>query len=162
MKELFYTDGDDGKKSNSKTTQLIVIVGNHDVGFHYDMNEKKIQRFNNSFDGQQFVHLYQPKERNDLNFVIVNSMAIENDGCQFCNKAQRQLKLVNRTLNREKKLSNRVYSRPILFTHFPLYRQSDSLCPKDVDSESIVHDIDQFDIFKPKYDCLSKEATQQV
>jgi ethanolamine phosphate phosphodiesterase len=130
--------------------------------FVYIIKEKKIERFNKSFNGQQFVYLYQPKERNDLNFVIVNSMAMENDGCQFCNKAQRQLKLVNRTLNRDKKLSDRVYSRPILFTHFPLYRQSDSLCPKDIDSESVVHEKDHFDIFKPKYDCLSKEATQQV
>ena len=82
VKELFYTDDDHDKKPDSKTTKLIVIVGNHDIGFHYDMKEKKIQRFNNSFNGQQFVHLYQPKERNDLNFVIVNSMAMENDGCQ--------------------------------------------------------------------------------
>ena len=130
--------------------------------FIYIIKEKKIERFNKSFNGQQFVYLYQHKERNDLSFVIVNSMAMENDGCQFCNKAQRQLKLVNLTLNREKKLTDRVYSRPILFTHFPLYRQSDSMCPKDIDSESIVPEKDHFDIFKPKYDCLSKEATQQV
>ena len=161
MKEIFYTSDSHDKNAQSQT-QLVVIVGNHDVGFHYDMRDKKIQRFNNSFNGQQFIHLYQPKERNDLNFVIVNSMALENDGCEFCNKAQRQLSLINRTLSRERKLKDRVYSRPILFSHFPLFRQSDALCPKDIDSESNVHERDKFDIFKPKYDCLSKEATQQV
>jgi len=33
--ELFYTDD---------KTKLLVVVGNHDVGFHYDMIERKIER----------------------------------------------------------------------------------------------------------------------
>jgi metallophosphoesterase superfamily enzyme len=36
VKELFYTD-DNREKTDGKKTELIVIVGNHDVGFHYDM-----------------------------------------------------------------------------------------------------------------------------
>lgn len=68
------------------------------MGFHYDMINRKVERFNKSFNGQ-FVNLYQPKERNDVNFLTVNSMALENDRCKFCQAAQRQLKSINKTLN---------------------------------------------------------------
>ena len=35
VKEVFYTD--ENREKTGKKTELIVIVGNHDVGFHYDM-----------------------------------------------------------------------------------------------------------------------------
>lgn len=48
--------------------------------------------------------------------------------------------------------------RPILLQHFPMYRKSDKVCnepdeaPKEIKNE----------IFREKWDCLSKEATIQV
>ena len=159
-------------------TKLIVVAGNHDVGFHYDMIERKIDRFNRSFQGQ-LVQLYQPEERNDVNFLVVNSMALQNDECKFCKKAQKQLKHLNKTLQCLKyktdsnysqlnkyckfrqnstHLHKRNYSRPIVFTHFPLYRKSDQICPQDVDSEAIVQKVE----FKQNFDCLSKDSTEQA
>lgn len=168
MKELFYTgDGIDALGN------LIMVVGNHDVGFHYDMGEHKLERFNRSF-GTRYLTLHAAA---DALFVSVNSMAMENDGCRLCVQAQRELKRINSTLeclkkrdasslvenNKEcKKLlgQNRAYSKPILFTHFPLFRKSDSICPREVDSEFST--IGRNPEFRPRFDSLSLESTQQV
>ncbi len=95
-------------------------------------------------------------------------MTLENDNCNFCKRTQKQLKEINTTLEClrsgvgkkcSKKLDlikDRLYSRPILFTHFPLYRDSDRVCPKSIDSE-VEHEN-----FREKYDCLSREATKQI
>jgi len=92
-------------------------------------------------------------------------MALENDKCKFCNAAQQQLKQTNSSLEclKTKKCDNndlkdKLYSRPILFTHFPLFRTSDEICPHDIDSDP----SDTKSKFKEKYDALSKEATKQV
>ncbi len=154
MHELFYTD---------ENTKLLVVVGNHDVGFHYDIIEHKIERFNRSFKGQ-YVQLIQPEKRNDINLIVLNSMSLENDKCKFCEATQRQLKHLNKSLNCLKAKEcqkDRVYSRPILFTHFPLYRTSDAICPRDIDSDPTV-DSKPISKFKEKYDTLSKESTKQV
>lgn len=164
---------------NEKTTDLILVVGNHDVGFHYDMNDRKLQRFNKSFS-TTFVNLFPSKKRNDVYFVLLNSMALENDGCKFCKRTQSQLKYLNKTLECIKSTSdksdetvddsvcagvrqlypNRFYSRPIVLTHFPLFRKSDSICPDDIDNE--YNNIQKSPLFKPKFDCLSLESTKQV
>lgn len=74
-----------------------MIVGNHDVGFHYDMIDHKIKRFNRTFSGQ-FAKLRFPHQLSNVNFLMLNSMALENDGCKFCTQAQRQLQGINSTL----------------------------------------------------------------
>lgn len=62
----------------------------------------------------------------------------------------------------KKQLNGKKYSRPILFTHFPLYRKSDAICPQTIDSESALLDGIKPQGFKEKYDCLSRESTDQV
>jgi ethanolamine phosphate phosphodiesterase len=182
IKELFYTESDYYDKNGFKT-QLLVVVGNHDVGFHYDMTEKKLSRFDKSFQSK-YIKLYLPENAQDVAFVFLNSMALENDGCEFCNEAQKQLKQVNKTLSCLKvlnkirnsnpesidsyckgisdlnKLNGRKYSKPILFTHFPLYRASDRDCPNDIDTEKYV--TGEYSLFRSKYDCLGIDATKQV
>lgn len=153
VQELFYTD---------EHTKLLVVVGNHDVGFHYDMIERKIERFNRTFQNQ-YIQLVHPDKRKDVNFVVLNSMALENDRCKFCTAAQRQLKELNQTLtclkeaNGDCGFKERVYSKPIIFTHFPLYRKSDAVCPHDIDSDPETNVK-----FKENFDCLSKSSTKQV
>ncbi len=112
-------------------------------------------------------------------------MSMENDGCQFCKTTQRQLKQLNETLkcirffseasrtnndlnektkaecdDRYKHLKQVKYTQPILLTHYPLYRKSDLDCPLEIDSEKYVTNENL--AFKPNYDCLSKESTNQV
>jgi predicted MPP superfamily phosphohydrolase len=172
IQELFYT--------NDTNTKLLVVAGNHDVGFHYDMISRKIERFNRTFKNQ-LVELHQPIKPNlDIQFVLINSMALENDGCKFCRETQSELIKLNKTLScllenddlkcekykhkLEYKIDNltfkRKYSRPILFSHFPLYRKTDEMCPNDIDSEFMTNK--EYSKFKPKYDCLSLEATSQL
>ncbi|RNA02627.1 Metallophosphoesterase 1, partial [Brachionus plicatilis] len=138
VKELFYT----GEK-----TKLLLIVGNHDIGFHYDINERKIERFNKSFH-TKFINLHQSTTKGlDINFILINSISLENDGCKFCKRTQMELKKLNKTMTclRDngvekcdfKNISGK-YSRPIIFTHYPLFRDSDSICPHDIDSELAV------------------------
>jgi hypothetical protein len=143
-------------------TKLFVLVGNHDVGFHYNMDKNKVERFNRSFT-KQFISLEIIS--NNRYFVFVNSMALLNDNCEFCERAQSQLKQLNKTLNciqakncKTFGFQNLTYGKPIVFTHFPLFRHSDSICPKDIDTEP----IDKRSTFKQAYDCLSKKATKQV
>lgn len=135
-------------KTNKDNTHLFVLAGNHDIGFHYNLNKHKIERFNRSFT-KQFVHL---ETINKLNFVFLNSMTLENDNCNFCKKTQIQLKAIGNRLNED------IHSRPIIFTHFPLYRESDDICPEDIDSEP----KELRYRFKQDYDCLSKQSTQQL
>lgn len=157
---------------------MLVVVGNHDIGFHYDMNDNKIERFNRSFKFN-YVSLHQPSKFPHVNFVIVNSMALENDRCRFCDAAQANLLRVNRTLSCLAQLTaglvnesmcgdvlpelqGRSYSRPILFNHFPLYRDSDNNCPNDLDSEQAILKRLSSNYFQQNYDCMSQKATQQV
>jgi ethanolamine phosphate phosphodiesterase len=135
-------------ETNENKTRLFVLVGNHDIGFHYNLNKNKIERFNRSFT-KQFVQL---ETINSLNFVFLNSMTLENDNCNFCKKTQTQLKLLEKRLNKE------INSKPIVFTHFPLYRESDDICPEDIDSEP----KELRSNFKQDYDCLSKQSTKQL
>jgi hypothetical protein len=170
-KELFYT---------SEDTELVVLVGNHDVGFHYDMTNHKLNRFNKSFSTlNNLIELHESTHsanRKDIHFILVNSMALENDGCRFCAKAQQDLaKLTNRlncikaatdkqpideTKCNRSDFANKVYSRPIVLSHFPLYRISDEVCPQDADSE--LTQTGSNPTFRSKHDCLSHESTKQV
>jgi hypothetical protein len=111
------------------------------------MIDHKIQRFNRTFNGQ-FAKLTFPHKLNNVNFLMLNSMALENDGCKFCHKTQKQLKKINTTLEclrsktndaesplpkkcqKNDELKDKIYSQPIIFTHFPLYRESDDICPE--------------------------------
>jgi hypothetical protein len=162
-KELFSVD--------ETTTKLFILVGNHDVGFHYSLNDHLLQRFNRSFT-KQFIDFHQLDDfgNTNLNFVLINSMALQNDKCKFCKEAQLQLKQLNLTLNCIKdgdcknmgKIyninKNKKYTKPIVFTHFPLHRSSDKMCPFDIDSEP----IDQSYNYKANHDCLSLDSTRQV
>ena len=110
------------------------MAGNHDIGFHYATTPYLIKRFNEAFNisktGVQRVSL------KNIQFVLVNSMAMHGDQCSFCSKATKQLEKITQEFNcMENKefcelefVDEDVYSRPILLQHFPLYRESDINC----------------------------------
>ncbi|XP_034980600.1 metallophosphoesterase 1 isoform X2 [Zootoca vivipara] len=118
--------------------ELIAIVGNHDIGFHYD-------------------------------FVMVNSVALEGDGCIICRTAEAKLAELSHQLNcslqepsQSRKRCSDVdklpSSAPILLQHYPLYRRSDAKCTGE---DSAPLDKKNY-IFKEKYDVVSKEASQKL
>lgn len=68
------------------TTKLYAIHGNHDINFHYQMHPYLINRFNRAFNSSG-VRLIREKKKTKsgesriVNFVSINSMAMEGDGC---------------------------------------------------------------------------------
>ncbi|XP_059562640.1 metallophosphoesterase 1 isoform X2 [Myotis daubentonii] len=73
--------------------QLKVVVGNHDIGFHYQMNRYRIKRFEKVFNPER---LFSWK---GINFVMVNSVALEGDGCNICSEAEAELMDISHKLN---------------------------------------------------------------
>ncbi|XP_054741912.1 metallophosphoesterase 1 homolog isoform X2 [Anastrepha obliqua] len=139
---------------------FISAVGNHDVGFHYKMDNRFINRFSNYFNNTG-VEMYTIKGNH---FVLINSMAMLNDGCGFCNAALRDLNRISaqlKCLQNSKKCNDsytlkkhKTYSRPILMQHFPTYRKSDAVCRE--------HDSPVIELFRENWEVLSKESTDFI
>ncbi|XP_075682553.1 metallophosphoesterase 1 [Rhinoderma darwinii] len=174
---------DEGKWSNSKAweddaarfqsmfrhpphTELVVVVGNHDIGFHYEMTEHKLNRFEKTFN----LTSGKVVSRKGINFVLVNSVALEGDNCIICRTAEDQIVELSRQLNCSRMKSHKdsvekcrsVHplppSAPILLQHYPLYRKSDSECT----GEDSASPEEKKVLFKEKYDVLSQDASQKL
>ncbi|KAJ8954531.1 hypothetical protein NQ318_000765 [Aromia moschata] len=101
-------------------TRLYVAVGNHDIGFHYGISPYLNQRFVTAFNAPA-IQLISVRGNH---FVLVNSMALEGDGCFLCKPAEHQLMKIERILQCTKgtyyaekctsKSKLDIYSRPIL------------------------------------------------
>ncbi|NXW23446.1 MPPE1 Metallophosphoesterase, partial [Circaetus pectoralis] len=77
------------------STELVVIVGNHDVGFHYEMTTYKVNRFEKVFNFTSGKLI----TRKGINFVLVNSVAMEGDGCAVCRTSEAKLVALSHKLN---------------------------------------------------------------
>ncbi|XP_007427911.1 metallophosphoesterase 1 isoform X1 [Python bivittatus] len=145
--------------------EVIGIVGNHDIGFHYEMTSLKLERFSKvfNFSSEKLI------TRKGINFLIVNSVALEGDGCIICRTAEAKLIELSHQLNcslqeqnQYKKSCSNVdklpASAPILLQHYPLYRRSDSECTGE-DSAPLEK---KNDLFRETYDVLSQEASQKL
>ncbi|XP_053104726.1 metallophosphoesterase 1 isoform X2 [Hemicordylus capensis] len=121
--------------------ELIAVVGNHDIGFHYEMTTFKLDRFLKlfNFTSEKLI------TRKGINFVMVNSVALEGDGCVICKTAEAKLAELSHKLNCSLK-------------HYPLYRISDSKCT----GEDSVPLEKKNNLFIEKYDVLSQEASQKL
>ncbi|GJQ84111.1 hypothetical protein Trydic_g12084 [Trypoxylus dichotomus] len=144
-------------------TKMYVAVGNHDIGFHYGISPYLNDRFVKAFNSPP-VQLVTFRGNH---FVLVNSMALEGDGCFLCRSAELQLSNIEKILkctngtyagkcDGKKKLS--LYSKPILMQHFPLHRETDIECT-DYDAAPIAIKKNRF---REKWDCLGREATHQL
>ncbi|XP_069075853.1 metallophosphoesterase 1 isoform X2 [Pleurodeles waltl] len=151
---------------HAQNTELVAIAGNHDIGFHYDMNKYKLKRFENVFNFKYGKII----SREGINFVLVNSVTLEGDGCSICKSAEAALHELSLILNCSrkhnpqgattecKKAANVPPSAPILLQHYPLYRRSDSDCSGEDSATPEEKNIP----FKEKYDVLSQEASQKI
>ncbi|XP_037003878.2 metallophosphoesterase 1 isoform X2 [Artibeus jamaicensis] len=119
--------------------QLKVVAGNHDIGFHYQMDTYRIKRFDKVFNPEM---LFSWK---GINFVMVNSVALEGDGCNICSEAEAELVKISHKLNCSRE-------------HFPLYRRSDANCS----GEDAAPPEERSVPFKERYDVLSREASQKL
>ncbi|XP_045383745.1 metallophosphoesterase 1 isoform X2 [Lemur catta] len=142
--------------------QLKVVAGNHDIGFHYEMTTYKVKRFKKVFKPER---LFSWK---GVNFVVVNSVALEGDGCTLCSKEEAELLAVSHRLNcsREQGPASGQCgdgrplpaSAPVLLQHYPLYRRSDANCSGDDAAPPEERSIP----FQERYDVLSREASQKL
>ncbi|XP_044282470.1 metallophosphoesterase 1 isoform X4 [Varanus komodoensis] len=107
--------------------------------------------------------------RKGVNFIMVNSVALEGDGCSICRTAEARLAQLSHKLNcslregiqHKERCSDAdkiPASVPILLQHYPLYRRSDSNCTGE-DSAPLDK---KNDLFREKYDVLSQEASQKL
>ena len=101
--------------------KLYVLPGNHDIGWHYSVSESRLKRFEESF---QTPHVrLVTLDDHQVHFILINSMAFEGDHCRLCSRAERELNEVIMELNQ-----THAWTRPVLLSHFPLYRRSDADC----------------------------------
>ncbi|UYV72402.1 MPPE1 [Cordylochernes scorpioides] len=127
------------------TTELWVVPGNHDIGFHYKITSDRESYFRRTFHVDPVSHI----SRRGVHFVLLNSMAFHGDDCSLCQEAKDSLATTARTLN------NSSQSRPIVLQHFPLYRTSDQHCDQaDKDPQPLR--------FKERWDCLSQLASNTI
>ena len=133
-------------------TKSIVLVGNHDIGFHDRVlyfEPKLRQRFEKAFNASLVQVDHIPHSSHNYTFVSINSMALEGDGCSLCSQAEARVRRVGESLSR-------VDQRPILLSHFPLFRTSDESCG-EADSAD---EEDKGIPFRPSVDCISEESSQ--
>uniref|UniRef100_A0A3Q3JZW9 Metallophosphoesterase 1 n=1 Tax=Monopterus albus TaxID=43700 RepID=A0A3Q3JZW9_MONAL len=134
---------------HSTDIELVVLVGNHDIGFHYEMDWFKLQRFEKVFNASSTRIV----TRKGVNFLLVNSVALHGDGCPICQSVEKELTKLSRDLNCSQ--ADRVCSAP---QHYPLYRVSDAGCT----GLDAAPPEERHLLFREKYDVLSKEASQKL
>ncbi|XP_039279955.1 metallophosphoesterase 1-like [Nilaparvata lugens] len=140
-------------------TKIFGVVGNHDIGFHYGITPYLQDRFTRAFN-MPSVKLISLKGNH---FILINSMAMEGDGCFLCRPAEVQINKIIARLQCTKGIGNcskgmalRQYSRPILLQHFPLYRESDSDCNEPDEAP----EDEKKQKFRERWECLSKESSE--
>ncbi|XP_043543680.1 metallophosphoesterase 1 isoform X3 [Chiloscyllium plagiosum] len=130
------------------------------------MDWYKLQRFEGVFNFTSAKVV----TRKGINFVLVNSIALQGDGCSICSKVENDLQQLSLALNCSRQLDpshssenckgKEIFppSAPILLQHYPLYRVSDEECTGE---DSASPEEKQL-LFREKYDTLSLEASKKL
>lgn len=173
-------------------TVLKNVVGNHDIGFHYAIHPYLDWRFRKQLTGSENTTAVRLWVHGRIHFVLANSMAFERDQCRLCAEAQQNVVDIGRYLScsPKRRLSNKTlscltrskmngdhlpdfldsdsetdqvdeYTQPILLLHFPLYRRNELDCAVD-DAWDTMPYKDREVAYQPKWDCLSKSATDEL
>lgn len=145
-----------------KEVPLYVVMGNHDIGFHYySVNRQLYKRFRKTFATPSVKYVVIK----DNIFVLINSMAMEGDKCDMCSEAVNLLESLSKVLNCAKKGEpqctnklNASYSNPIVMQHFPMYRPSDDICA----GPDAAPEEEKSKHFREKWECLSKESSEKI
>lgn len=151
--------------SVDKPIDLIVSAGNHDIGFHDRVVYYPFLR--DRFEAEFNSSLVELKRVNGINVVNVNSMAMDGDGCELCEVAKLWVdeissKLFERCRANRPKQANKwrlcEEERPILLSHFPLFRTSDLDCVEP-DSD---YNPNEKTAIRPRLGCLTKRSTEHL
>lgn len=101
----------------------------------------------------------------NTHFVLLNSITLYGDACEFCSKTEDDIQKMSERLNCARGKTNlsfcqhlkdklSFYSRPILIQHYPTFRKDDRVC--------LEHDYDELEEFKESHEVLSKNATNLI
>ncbi|CAG9802498.1 unnamed protein product [Chironomus riparius] len=138
------------------STRLYAIHGNHDVNFHYSMHPHLVNRFNAAFNTSSVSLIREVVTtvdgRKAINFVTLNSMAMEGDDCNLCYEAKESIKSIKKKLDQLKARDR--YTKPFIMQHFPTFRPSDENC---LETDSV-----NSGKFREKWEVLSKEASNFI
>ncbi|CAH8645882.1 unnamed protein product [Heterobilharzia americana] len=177
---------------HDKTKTIVkVVVGNHDIGFHYATDDFLNDRFHRDISGNVYLPSIYLWSFGGIHFVFANSIAFEGDNCDLCYNATVTLKSIKRYLDclrissranpqicYEKELGMGLsYKYPyisvdvndsssFIYTR-PILLQHFPLY-RTSDSNCPTKPIDAMPkhlravLNRPKVDCLSKEATKQL
>lgn len=145
-----------------ENTNLYVVAGNHDIGFHYAITPYLNQRFINGLKAPSIRRI----SIRGNHFILINSMALEGDGCFLCRPTEITLNKIAKHIRCAKNnggdcdKSNAIsrYSRPIVLQHYPMYRESDEICNELDQAPDEIKSIK----FRERWECLSKEASEQL
>jgi len=145
FRSLFHVD--------SRVTQVFVMAGNHDIGFHYVASS--YPHLDLRFKTALKTKTVQKVVVKNVTFVTINSMAFEGDGCSMCQRAAKAVRKLGTSLREQSDGNNQVV-KPILMSHFPLYRVSDSHCDEVDEAPEEEKEVE----FREKWDCISKESSE--
>ncbi|KAA0705007.1 Metallophosphoesterase 1 [Triplophysa tibetana] len=147
-----------------RDTELVVLIGNHDIGFHYEMTPQKLERFEQVFN----VTSARILTIREVNFLLVNSVALHGDHCPICQRVENELYKLSQGLNCSiqgtehddhcKNTDTFAPTAPILLQHYPLYRVSDAMCT-GVDAAPM---NERYHQFHERYDVISQVASKKL
>ncbi|XP_077983312.1 metallophosphoesterase 1-like [Glandiceps talaboti] len=152
---------------HSEDIQLHVVVGNHDIGFHHDVRPDLLNRFEMAFD----IPSVKVLSIKNNNFVLLNSMAMQEDECYMCEGVEEKLVEVSEWLNCSRYLDYQSLhalqcekhkllpsSAPIVLQHFPMYRESDAIC-SGADAAPAKEKVIKH---RERWEVLSKTASEKL
>lgn len=104
-------------------TILVFAVAFEDVILR--IHPSRVEWFSHRFHGELIGYVTVGENH----FVLINSMAMEGDGCRLCQQAEQQLMRLRRRFECARNGSRYCedplpipFSQPIVMQHFPLYR----------------------------------------
>ncbi|XP_054155644.1 metallophosphoesterase 1-like [Oppia nitens] len=164
--------------------QVVIVLGDlFDTGYtstdsQFDELTRKFHRiFTYRFDWAFNGSSVQWLPINGIDFVAINSITMDGDddnGCPLCPPmaTRQQLRtLAEQLCRRRQSVNNNNITdnchkhrqwrrrRPIVLTHYPLYRQNEAQCGHDWDS---IPDDQRYIPYRTKLDCLSRTASQAI
>eukprot|EP01090_Pellita_catalonica_P007114 TRINITY_DN17725_c0_g1_i1.p1 TRINITY_DN17725_c0_g1~~TRINITY_DN17725_c0_g1_i1.p1 ORF type:complete len:401 (-),score=38.72 TRINITY_DN17725_c0_g1_i1:25-1227(-) len=139
-----------GSVNNSAT---IILVGNHDIGFHSSIRRSRIDRWRDVFGPSTdllsfadskyfFVKLDSINSRNFANASICRNK--EDSISCTCNQTKAELDACVEILKEQAGKAKQV----ILLTHFPLFRENERECTKIDITKEIVAEYGEFSLRK--------------
>ncbi|VDM91436.1 unnamed protein product [Litomosoides sigmodontis] len=145
--ELFYVP---------KDVERHCILGNHDIGFHDEISQARLQFLSEHFLRSFADHIVIGGNH----FVLLNSMTVERDGCPLCIATERQIEQLSSNFDCAGNVTVcNTHAKPIVLLHMPLYRESDAHCPDDYDSTPEAMKRNRF---HAGVDCLSNVSSQYI